>query len=190
MAPGVVAEIKSRGPAKVPDKADPKKLGETQLEVELVLPADFPAGDLAFFASTPDGDTNTNLLHVVERGLVFDEQEPNGGFRTANEIGLPQVVRGVIGEANDVDVFRFTGRAGQKVRVHSLSVRYGSTLDPILSLHDAAGRVLVTSDDTKDGLDARIEFTLPRAGGYFITVIDAHDRGGPTYGYLLVWERE
>jgi hypothetical protein len=189
-ATNLVAEIKARGKANLPDKADPKKLGDTQLEVELLLPADFPAGDLAFFASTPDGDTNTNRLRVVERSLLLDEKEPNGGFRKPNEVKLPQTVRGVIGEANDVDVFHFTGRAGQRVRVESWSVSYGSTLDPILTLHDSAGHTLATSDDTEDGADARLEFTLPRGGGYFISVMDAHDRGGPTYGYLLVWSAE
>ena len=181
----LVAEIKSRGKATLPDKADPKKLGDTQLEVELFLPADFAAGDLPFSVTTPDGDTNTNLLRVVEAKLLFDEKEPNGGFRKPNDIRLPQTMRGFIDPANDVDVFRFTGRAGQKIRVESLSARHGSTLDPILTLHDAAGHTLATSDDTKDGLDARLRITLPRDGGYFISVIDAHDRGGPTYGYLV-----
>ena len=185
-----IAEIKSRGKATLPDKADPKKLGDTQLEVELILPADFQAGDLPFSVTTPDGDTNTNLLRVVEGKLLFDEKEPNGGFRNPNDIRLPQTIRGTIDPANDVDVFRFTGRAGQKIRIESLSGRFGSTLDPILSLHDAAGHPLATSDDTKDGLDARIQFTLPRGGSYFISIIDAHDRGGPTYGYLVTVSAE
>jgi hypothetical protein len=182
----LTAEIKSRGKATVPEKADPKKLGDTQLEVELVLPEDFPVGDLPFLASTPEGDTNTNQLRVVERQLLFEEKEPNGGFRKPNSIQLPQFVRGAIGEANDVDVFRFAGKTGQKIRVESLSVRYGSSLDPILTLYDASGHTLATSDDTKGGSDGLIEFTLPREGQYCVSIIDAHDGGGATYGYLLL----
>ncbi len=186
----LVAEIKSRGQATVPDKADPKKLGDTQLEVELNLPSDWLAGELPLVVTTPDGDTNTNLLRVVEGKLLFDEREPNAGFRQPNEIKLPQTIRGSIEPANDVDVFRFTAKAGQKIRVESASVRYGSTLDPSLTLHDSKGHVLASSDDANDSRDALIRFTLPRDGSYFISIIDAHDRGGPAYGYVLAVSAE
>jgi hypothetical protein len=186
----LAAEIKSRGKASVPEKADPKKLGDTQLEVELVLPADFPAGDLPFFVTAPEGETTTNQLRVIEQALFFDEKEPNAGFRKPNEVTLPQTIRGTIEAANDVDVFRFTGRAGQKVRIESFSVRYGSSLDPIVTLHDARGHTLASSDDTSGGADALVRFTLPSNGPYFLSIIDAHDRGGTTYGYVLVLRKE
>ncbi len=186
----LAAEIKSRGKASVPEKADPKKLGDTQLEVELVLPADFPAGDLPIFVTAPEGDTSTNQLRVIERALLLDEKEPNAGFRKPNDVKLPQTIRGTIEAANDVDVFRFTGRAGQKVRIVSLSARYGSTLDPILTLHDAKGHTLVSSDDSGGAADALVRLTLPSDGPYFVSIIDAHDRGGATYGYVLAVEAE
>ena len=129
-------------------------------------------------------------LRVVEQKFLFDEKEPNGGFRKPNDIKLPQAIRGVIDPANDVDVFRFTGQAGQRIRIETLSVFYGSTLDPILSLHDSAGHTLVTSDDAGDGKDARIDFKLAREGSYFISIIDAHDRGGVTCGYVLTVRAE
>jgi len=184
------AEIKSRGKASVPEKADPKKLGDTQLEVELVLPSDFPAGDLPFYVTAPEGDTTTNQLRVIGQKLLFDEKEPNAGFRKPNEVKLPQTIRGTIEAANDVDVFRFPGRAGQKVRIESLSARYGSTLDPIVTLHDGRGHTLATSDDTGGKLDAALTHTLAQNGVYFLSIMDAHDRGGPTYGYALLVSEE
>jgi hypothetical protein len=186
----LTAEIKSRGKASVPEKADPKKLGDTQLEVVLVLPSDFPAGDLPFFVTAPEGDTTTNQLRVIERALLFDEKEPNAGFRKPNEVKLPQTIRGTIEAANDVDVFRFIGRAEQKVRIESLSMRYGSSLDPIVTLHDARGHTLVSSDDAGGGADALGRLTLPSDGPYFVSIIDAHDRGGASYGYVLAVEVE
>lgn len=182
----LAAEIKSRGKATVPEKADAKKVGDNQLEVELTLPNDFPPGDLAFFVSTSDGDTGTNQLRVVERTILFDEKEPNGGFRKPNRIKIPQVVRGLIEAANDVDVYQFHAKAGQKLRVESLSVRYGSSLDPIVTLYDSKGHTLITSDDASGSAEASVRFTFAKDGGYFLSVMDAHDRGGPTYGYLLI----
>jgi len=186
--PGVsqkpTAEITSRGKATVPDKGDPKKLGDTQLEVQLVLPDGFPPGDLPFAVDTAEGDTNTNLLHVVSRELLFDEKEPNGGFRKPNEIASRQTVRGVIGDANDVDVFRFKGKAGQRISVKTKSAAYGSLLDALVTLYDCKGHGLATSDDA-DGLEARLIETLPADGDYFLCINDAHDRGGAAYGYLI-----
>jgi len=181
----LVAEIKSRGKATVPEKVDVKKVGDTQLEVELMLPKDFPPGDLAFFVSTSDGDTSTNQLRVIERAILFDEKEPNGGFRKPNNIKIPRMVRGLIEAANDVDVFQFEGKAGQKIRVESLSVRYGSSLDPIVTLYGSKGHTLITNDDAT-GADAFFRFALTYDGNYFLSIMDAHDLGGAMHGYVLV----
>jgi len=182
--PSLAAEIKSRGKANLPDKADPKKLGDTQLEILLNLPPDFATGDLPFTVSTPDGETNTNLLHIVARELLIDEKEPNGSFRKPNDASMPQTIRGVIQEANDVDVFRFSSRAGQRIVIETKSARYGSSLDALLTLYDSQGHVLATSDDA-DNSDARITHVPPRGENYFIALNDAHDRGGPTYTYII-----
>lgn len=181
----LTAEIKSRGKATVPDKADAKKVGDTQLEVMLTLPPHFPPGDLPFVIATPDGDTATNRLRVVQRELLFDEIEPNNGFRKPNSVQIPQNIRGTIGAAADVDVFKFQGRAGQKLRIELLGAAYGSFLDAIVSLHDTKGHVLVTCDDVPGSSDPSFTFAVPTDGTYFLSVMDAHDLGGVGYDYLL-----
>jgi hypothetical protein len=180
----LTARILSQGKAAVPDKADVKKVGDTQIEAEIVLPDDFPNGDISFAISTPNGDTNINLLYEIEAKGLFTEKEPNPGFRKANAITLPRLIRGVIQDANDVDVFRFEGRAGDKISAKTLSARYGSILDPILTVFDADGHVLKTSDDAKD-LDAELTVTLSRDGKYFLAINDAHERGGAIYSYAI-----
>jgi hypothetical protein len=177
-------DISARGKASLPDKGDPKKLGDTQLEVRLWLPPDFAEGELPFTVGLAEGDTNTNLLYVVAQALLLDEKEPNPGFRKANAVGVPQVVRGVIGEAGDVDVFRFAGRAGQKISITTKSTHHNSSLDPLLNLYDAKGHLLATSDDA-EGPDARITAVLPRDADYFFAINDAHDRGGATCSYVV-----
>jgi hypothetical protein len=183
-AGNATAEILSRGKATVPEKGEPKKIGDTQIEVQIVLPENFPVGELPFVVNTPDGDTNTNLLLVVTSAGMLREKEPNPGFRKANNIVPPQTIQGTIQDANDVDVFRFKGRAGDKISLATLSGRYGSTLDPIVNVFDTNGHALKTSDDAKE-LDAELKLTLPRDGDYFLAINDAHDRGGATYSYLI-----
>src|SRR5438128_2738348 len=50
----VTAKILKKDKAGVPDK-NPDKVGDTQIEVEIVLPKDLPSGPLPFTVSTPSG---------------------------------------------------------------------------------------------------------------------------------------
>jgi pre-peptidase len=185
------AKIIARGKATVPDKADAKKVGDTQLEIELALPEDVRTGNLRFVVNTPEGDTSTNQLTVIARDRLFDEKEPNGGFRNANIIHVPQAVRGAIGTAADVDVFQFEAKAGDKLHIESLSVHYGSPLDPIVTVYDAQGHTLAAHDDDLPGeADPLFHFSVPKDGIYFLSIMDAHDRGGENYNYLLLLHGE
>ena len=52
--------------------------------------------------------------------------------------------------------------------------RCGSAVDPVIELQDASGKVLARSEDAALlGLDARLEFTFPREGYYYVVVHDA-----------------
>jgi len=67
-----------------------------------------------------------------------------------------------------------------------LAARYGSALDSILTLYDADGHTVASNDDL-DGTttDSRLEVTLAKAGVYYVSLIDAHDTGGPAHVYRL-----
>jgi hypothetical protein len=182
--PGVKVKIVSKGAAPVPDK-NPNVVGDTQIVVDLTVPAEVKT-PLTVSAVTPAGEAKPHAVLVETTLPVVAEKEPNDGFRQAQTIQLPQVVDGVIERPKDVDVFRFEGKAGQKVVAEVFAARHGSGLDPILTLYSAAGQVLATNDDFGGTLDSRVEFTLPAAGAYFLAVQDAHDLGGPPNVYRLV----
>ncbi len=184
----LAGEIIGRGPAPAPDKA--RKTNEAQLEVELALPADFPASDLSYVVATPEGETGTNRLCILSRDLLLDEKEPNGGFRTAQPVSIPRTIRGNIEVAADVDVFQFRAKAGDRLRFESLSAGYGSPLDPIITVYDAKGHPLLTRDDSPGTVEALVDFHAPADGVYFVSIIDAHDRGGDNYNYLLILRHE
>ncbi len=186
--PDVKAAVKilSKGKATVPAMQDAKLIGDTQVELEVTLPSETPEGEVGLVVVTPDGDSAPHKLLIEKTIPVVAEKEPNNGFKQAQPIALPQAVDGVISQAQDVDVFRFEGRAGQKIVIEVLAARYGSALDSFLSLHDAGGRLLGTNDDIAGSVDSRLEVTLPKEGAYFVSVIDAHDSGGPAHTYRLV----
>lgn len=182
--PRATAKLLKKSKVGVPNPQSLDRLGDTQVEAEVTLPPDYPNRTVTVTVLTPAGESPAHAL-LVERASVLDEKEPNNGFRQTQAIALPQEVQGRIDGAKDVDVYRFEGKAGQQVTVEVHAARYGSPLDPLLTLYDAEGRILASCDDAASGADPRLEVTLPKDGGYVVGVIDANDEGGPAYLYRL-----
>jgi hypothetical protein len=178
-------KIIKAGAAPVPNQQPADKVGNTQVEVDVTLPADMPEGVVPFEVFTPGGTMAPHRLLVTRPGAVVKENEPNGGFRQAQPLTIPGAVDGVIAQNQDVDVYRFQGKAGQKLVIEVLAARYGSALDSFLTLYDERGATLASNDDVV-GTDSRLQVTLPRDGTYYIGVIDANDQGGPAHVYRLV----
>ncbi len=122
---------------------------------------------------------------VVAKDRLVASREPNGGFHDAQPIEPGQVIEGLIDPARNVDVFRLELTAGRRLVAEVLAARYGSALDPLLSLYDSRGRLLASNDDSV-GTDPRLEFTIGQSGAYFLVLLDALDQGGPTHPYQLV----
>ncbi len=144
--------------------------------------------------SVPKGDMVSNLVpYAVDDLPECLEKEPNDSLRTAQPVTLPVIVNGRIGRAGDWDVFRFEGRAGQRIIAEVVARRLNSPLDSVLELTDAAGRRLAFNDDHEDqadGLsthhaDSLINFTLRADGTYYLRLGDAQHQGGPEFAYRL-----
>jgi hypothetical protein len=182
---GVTAKVVGKGKATVPNMQEPAKVGDTQVEVEITVAREFKEAKAEFVVVTPAGETKPHALLVETVLPVAAEKEPNNGFRQAQALPLPGAVDGAIAGPQDVDVYRVEGKAGQKLVAEVLAARHGSALDSFLTLYDADARQLAANDDA-DGTDSRIEFTLPKDGIYYLSLLDAHDQGGPAHVYRLV----
>jgi hypothetical protein len=177
--------VGKKGKAELPAPEKPEQLGDTQVEVELTLPADLPGPAVALSVVTPMGETRPHLL-LLDTGLkLFEEKEPNDGFRTAQPIEPGWTVAGSIQKPQDVDVFAIEGRAGDALVFDLFAQRFGSALDPVLTLYDARGEEIESRDDLEKSTDSRLEIRLPVSGTYYLAVSDALDRGGPSFIYRL-----
>lgn len=183
-APKARARLLAKARAAVPRPEDAPRLGDTQVELELTLPADHPGGTVTISVVTPGGESPPLAL-LVERGPTVAEKEPNNGFRDAQVVTLPLELNGAIGQAQDVDLFRFDGKAGDRLVAEVFAGRVGSALDPQLTLYDERGGFVAGDDDSAGGSDPRLEIVLPHDGTYFLSLVDANDQGGPLYLYYL-----
>jgi hypothetical protein len=180
------AKILGKGKSAPPEKLPADKVGDTQLVVEVTVPAGVRGPLLPFVVKTSAGETRPHALLLETAIPVTAEKEPNDGFDSAQKIQLPQAVDGAVDRPRDVDVFAFDGKAGQRVTFEVLAARHGSALDSILTLYGPGGTEVASNDDSGGSLDSRLEATLPRDGTYYVSLIDAHDRGSPLHVYRLL----
>lgn len=96
------------------------------------------------------------------------EIEPNNTVATATPLTLPRRVNATIAASGDIDLYSFSGAAGQMVRV---TVTPQDTLYPWVRLSNApaADTLLIDSRNGK-GLEAHGWVTLPSTGTYTVQV--------------------
>lgn len=186
---GVTVAIKSKGKAEIPKETDPAVYGDTKVELEIKIPAEFAGDKLALVAVNPKGEA-TYDVKVLPKDKLVAEKEPNGGFAQAQPVEAGQTIQGAISQAMDVDVYKIAGKKGETWVFEVEAQRRGSVVDPLMTMHDAAGHIVASADDTESSRDPSIKVTLPKDGTYTITVIDAHNAGGGTHPYLLNVRRE
>jgi hypothetical protein len=184
VSPRGTIKLLKKSRAGLPNQMTADKVGDTQVEVELTLPADVPGETVSVVVVGPDSQSTPCLIRI-DRVPPLAEKEPNDGFKQAQPVMLGQVVQGTISRPQDVDMFRFEGKAGQKVVLEVHAARYGSALDSLLTLYDASGTILETCDDIEGSTDSRIEATLPKNGIYYVGLIDANDQGADFFLYRL-----
>jgi hypothetical protein len=163
--------------------------GDMKVEVELTLPPDTARREVTISLVNPAGESPPLRLLVNDDLPRAYEKEPNNGFRQAQSVPLGQVIDGAIQQPLDVDVFVVEGKAGERVAFTAHAGRFGSPLEPLLTLYDERGETLMTSEDVGREQDARLELTLPRSGRYYLSVNDAHEQGGKSYRYRLRVEK-
>ncbi len=117
------------------------------------------------------------------------KDDAGNGFRTATPLTLGQTIAGAIEQPRDVDVFAVTIKAGRPFVAETLSARRGSPCDPHLTLFDARGRTLKSNDDHAGTRDARLNL-LRSDGVYYLSLLEAHDRGQESFRYLLHVEQK
>jgi hypothetical protein len=145
---------------------------------------DLPASPIGLQPVFRDGVESTARI-VATPFNVIREQEPNPPAQPQSA-SVPAAVCGVVGEVKDVDAWKATLKAGQRVALRIIATGLGSALDAVVRISDAGGQRLAEIDDApQDDADAVLEFTAPKDGDYVVTVTDRFAHGGPGYWYAL-----
>jgi len=169
---------------------------------ETRLPLDTRPGDncIRQIAYRKGKRLSNTVPYAVDNLPECNEKEANDTPKTAQQIEIPKIINGRIGQAGDVDIFHLTGNTDDVVVAEVYARRLNSPLDSLLRLTDAAGNVLEWNDDYvmedshlyRDivGLithhaDSYLTARLPKDGTYYVHLADSQHHGGMAYNYRL-----
>jgi hypothetical protein len=154
---------------------------------QLALPAD-GAQETLLFADDANGITPSGHVMRISPYPNALETEPNPGFDTATVVaGFPSSFNGILQEPGDVDIFKFTAKAGQVFEVECFGRRIRSPIDPVMNLYKASGEGITGNDDSR-GPDSYFRWQVPEDGDYALRIADHLNRGGPEFTYRVEFQ--
>ena len=191
---GLTAEVVPPTPAPEAGKA------VNTAVLKVTAAADTPLGPREFRVITPRGASTVGLLVVGSEPEAL-EKEGNNTPADANPVELPVTINGRIQQAEDVDCYRFSAKAGEEVvfncvsgrlqdKIHDLNPGSGGPhSDPVLVLTDASGRELAAADDYW-GPDPLLAHRFEQAGTYTLQIRDVRYQGSAGWTYRLTCTHE
>lgn len=131
--------------------------------------------------------TSMLLVPVVDHPILV--APPANGEAAPPLVDVPSTITGNIVAADQEDVFQFQGQKDETLVLRVEARQLGYTLDPVLRLADAEGKVLKELDDAGGGRDVEFVHKLPADGEYRVAVRDLHGHASPRGMYRLTVAR-
>ncbi|MGA8727649.1 MAG: hypothetical protein WB608_02780 [Terracidiphilus sp.] len=194
-APGLSGKV--TGVAEVPEKITGPRAGEDleaqvplgtkqTAQVEITAAPDAVPGIHRFRVKTPLGTSNT-IVFAVGTLPEIKQAEPSAmeSGATPQIVELPATLIGTISTSGAKDTFQFDGKAGEDIVFRVMASELGSKLTAMITLSDDAGHVLETSAENANRQDAELNFKLPHAGQYRVSITDRDLGGGADYFYRM-----
>jgi hypothetical protein len=171
-------------PAKTIEAALVEPSRDDRAVFDVKVHPDSPLGIYGLRLATASGLSNVKLF-LIDNLPTIEERESNPRERVPQQLSLPVAVIGNAGEA-DVDRYSMDVEAGQRLTFEVVGNRLGQDVDPVLTIRDAKGRIVVDRDnDVGLMFDCRFAHTFQAAGTYTIELRDTRFRGSDHLVYVL-----
>jgi len=155
--PGITMSLIETEPIPAPRKK--RASVGTPFRFNVAVPDDQPTGVYELRVATPQAVSSISHLLVTDFPVVVESSDGNDAPDAAQVINLPAAVCGVCEKTEDVDSFRFTGVAGQKISaqvyaqrvtecIHIMLVKHPVYhMNPILTLLGPSGQIVAENDN-------------------------------------------
>lgn len=167
-----------------PSSAQPVALDGWNLSDKLktLMPAVTDSNNEALLSDPELGNSLTIPLSTTP--VVLETKESQS--ETGQQLTVPTTITGKISAPQEIDVYRFSAKKGEKLSFKVDSHKLGYPLDPYVKLFDAKGKLLKEIDDPRRNyFDSSLDYTIPADGEYRLQVTDRFEHGGFRYVYLL-----
>ena len=194
--PGIKARI--TGIERLPDPPD-NRLGSAGLKstidlgpvpqrnvvtLEITVDAGVELGPASLRLETPLGLTTTGRFVVEPHFPEVKDKEPNDDPDHAVEAQVPSVLVGAISKPGDVDYYKFTAGAGDRIVLENGGMQVGSALRATVAILDSNRQVVhAFSPNNSTGIYAH-EFAS--AGNYYLKISDFEEGGSARHFYRIV----
>ncbi len=168
----------------------------TPFRFHVQVPANQDPGVYELRVATKKAVSSVSHLLVTDFPVIEEQEQDNGTAATAQPISVPAAVCGVCERFEDVDYYRFTGKAGQELTIqiyaqrvtegiYDMAVRIGVQLmDSTLVLSGPRGQVVARNNNFLGG-DSLLSCKLSESGEYILKVYDYRYAGDPRYTYCV-----
>jgi hypothetical protein len=150
-------------------------------QVNVAMPSHLATSGLVSF-SVPAAAGSGWFQVDSNPGQEFLEQEPNNELAVATVVQVPSVLNGRLDQPGDADHFRFSAKAGQRLRLVAKSREFGSPCDLFMSLHKADGARIALA---AQGRRATINVQILADGEYVLKIEDLISGGSPAHVYRV-----
>ncbi len=142
---------------------------EQTLEQTVALPAD--GSELQLFAGSGATTGPSSVPFRVSNFPNVLESEPNDDSAPRHSTTAPVAFNGILQQPGDVDRFRLTAVANERLSIEVFAQRLGSPADSLLSVLDDTGELLARNDDWGSH-DSRLDFEVPWTGEFIVEITD------------------
>jgi hypothetical protein len=155
--------------------------------VEVTAPTDPAVTTLWVAPRGPSGLHGWPVALAVSDHPEGVEQEPNQEPAQANPINVPGGMTGRFEQGNDTDLYRFSAKKGQRLRIegHTLELYSPTLLYMVVKNAKGEGELAKSNPQAPPPADQRIDFTPPADGDYLVAVQHLNFVGGPEEAYHL-----
>ncbi|MFM7516733.1 MAG: DUF1549 domain-containing protein [Pirellula sp.] len=163
----------------IPIEAQWVSVEPTKAVADLRIPDNAPLGPKTFWLAT-DESISEPLQILVDDLQGIADNASNHNRAQPQVLTIPCAVDGK-SDAALSDFYQIHLGASTSVSIDCIAERIGSTMDSVLRIWDAQGKLLIQADDTASSPDSQIRFIAPSEGDYLIEVVDNRFAGDGRY---------
>lgn len=168
----------------------------TPFRFNVEVPADQPTGVYEFRVATRQAVSSISHLLVTDFPIVEETPESNDAPESAQSVTVPAAICGICDPTEDVDCYRFSGQAGQRITAQVYAQRVTECIhimlvshpiyhmNPVLTLIGPNGQIVAENDNFYGG-DSFLHCVLPETGEYVVQIRDVRYAGSKKFTYCV-----